>query len=61
MLDVHLPTSDGREIIVARHTHSQKDLQLVLDQLKLALPEQVPPNITAPRNDGLSARSESSP
>ena len=48
MLDVHLPTTDGREIIMARYTHPEKDLQLLLDQLKLTLPGQPPPRITAP-------------
>ena len=47
MIDVHLPTSDGREIIMPRHTHPEKDLQLLLDQLKLTLPDQPPPKITA--------------
>lgn len=46
MLDVHLPTTDGREIIMSRHTQPEKDLQLLLDQLKLMLPEQSPPKIT---------------
>ena len=50
MLDVHLPTTDGREIIMSRHTQPEKDLQLLLDQLKLVLPEQPPPKISsAPR------------
>jgi hypothetical protein len=40
MLDVHLPTTDGREIILTRYTHPEKDLQLLLDQLHLTLPEQ---------------------
>jgi transposase len=60
MLDVHLPTSDGREIIMARYTRPEKDLQLILDQLKLTLPEQAPPRITAPKNDGLGGQDESS-
>jgi transposase len=47
MIDVHLPTTDGREIIMARHTQPEKDLQLLLDQLKLELPEQGPPKIQA--------------
>jgi transposase len=51
MLDVHLPTSDGREIIMARYTHPEKDLQLLLDQLRLTLPDQPPPRITAPPRD----------
>jgi transposase len=49
MLDVHLPTTDGREIIMSRHTHPEPELQLLLDQLKLKLPEQPPPRITAPK------------
>lgn len=60
MLDVHLPTSDGREIIMARYTHPERDLQLILDQLKLTLPEQAPPRITGAKNDGLSGQHESS-
>lgn len=48
MLDVHLPTTDGCEIIMSRHTHPEKDLQLLLDQIKLTLPDQPPPRISAP-------------
>ena len=48
MLDVHLPTTDGREIVLTRHTQPEKDLMLLLDQLKLKLPEQAPPKIQAP-------------
>jgi DNA-directed RNA polymerase len=50
----------GREIIMARYTHPEKDLQLILDQLKLTLPEQSPPRITGPKDDGLSRQGESS-
>ena len=49
MIDVHLPTTDGREIVMARYTQPEKDLQLLLDQLKLELPEQGPPKIQAQR------------
>lgn len=48
MLDVHLPTSDGREIILTRYTQPEKDLQLLLHELQLKLPEQAPPKIQAP-------------
>jgi transposase len=47
MLDVHLPTTDGREIIMSRYTQPDKDLQVLLHQLNLSLPEQGPPKITA--------------
>jgi transposase len=47
MIDVHLPTSDGRTIILSRYTQPETDLQLLLKQLKLELPDQPPPKITA--------------
>ena len=45
MLDVHIPTTDDREIVLTRYTQPEKDLQLLLDQLKLLLPDQPPPRI----------------
>ena len=45
MVDVHLPTTDGRQLILSRYTQPEKDLQLLLSQLKLILPEQPPPKI----------------
>jgi hypothetical protein len=47
MIDVHLPTTDGREIVLTRYTQPEPDLQLLINQLKLALPAQPPPKITA--------------
>jgi transposase len=47
MIDVHLPTSDGRTIILSRYTQPETELQLLLNQLKLQLPDQPPPRITA--------------
>lgn len=47
MIDVHLPTTDGRHVILPRYTQPEKELQVLLDQLKLSLPEQPPPRITA--------------
>jgi len=46
MIDVHLPTTDGRHVILPRHTQPEKELQVLLDQLKLTLPDQPPPRIT---------------
>jgi len=45
MVDVHLPTTDGRHLILSRYTQTEKDLQLLLKQLQLTLPEQPPPKI----------------
>lgn len=46
MIDVHLPTTDGREILLTRYTHPEPELQLLIDRLKLHLPPQPPPRIT---------------
>jgi hypothetical protein len=45
MVDVHLPTTDGRHLVLSRYTQPEKDLRLLLNQLKLELPEQPPPTI----------------
>jgi transposase len=47
MIDVHLPTTDGREVILTRYTQPEPDQKLLLKMLKLALPAQPPPRITA--------------
>ena len=46
MVDVHLPTADGRHLVLPRHTQPERDHQLLLDQLKLRLPEQPLPRIS---------------
>jgi transposase len=47
MIDVQVPTSDGRTLVLPRYTQPETDLQLLLKQLKLRLPAQPPPRITA--------------
>ena len=47
MIDVHLPTSDGREVVLTRHTQPEPELELLLRSLKLELPPQPPPKIKA--------------
>ncbi len=47
MLDVHFPTTEGREIVLTRYTQPEKELQILLHQLQLTLPEQAPPKIQA--------------
>ncbi len=44
-IDVHLPTTDGRNLILSRYTQPEKDFQLLLHQLSLTLPEQPPPRL----------------
>lgn len=46
MIDVHVPTTDGRELVMTRITQPQPELQLLLEKLKLQLPAQPPPKIT---------------
>jgi hypothetical protein len=46
MIDVHLPTTDGRELVLTRYTQPERELQLLIQQLKLQLPPQPPPRIT---------------
>jgi hypothetical protein len=47
MIDVHLPTTDGRQIILTRTTQPEPELKLLLDKLKLELPAQPRPKISA--------------
>jgi hypothetical protein len=47
MIDVHIPTTDGCELLLTRHTEPEPELRLLLDKLKLELPAQPPPKITA--------------
>src|SRR5204863_1097012 len=47
MIDVHLPTTDGRELLLTRYTEPEPELRLLLTKLKLDLPAQPPLKITA--------------
>jgi hypothetical protein len=47
MLDVCLPTTDGRWLIMPRYTQPEPDQALMLHQLNLSLPSQPPPRIKA--------------
>ena len=55
MLDVHLPTTDDRELVLTRYTEPEKDLQLLLMQMKLTLPSQPPPKIRVPHTEKSAA------
>jgi transposase len=47
MIDVHVPTTDSRELVLSRYTQPEPDLKLLLQRLKLDLPAQPPPKITS--------------
>src|SRR5207302_5465973 len=44
-LDVWLPTTDGRYLVMPRYTEPEADLALLLHQLKITLPKQPPPRL----------------
>ena len=43
MLDVHLPTTDGKQLVLTRYTQPEKEHKMLLNQMKLNLPKQPPP------------------
>jgi hypothetical protein len=47
MLDVQIPTTDNRQLTLTRYTEPESELRLLLDKLRLTLPAQPPPKITA--------------
>jgi hypothetical protein len=47
MVDVHLPTTDGRYLVLPRYTQSDKDQSILLSQLKMGLPQQPSPKTTS--------------
>ncbi len=51
MVDVHLPTTDARHLVLSRFTQPDPDQQLLLSRLGLHLPKQPPPKIHACHNE----------
>jgi hypothetical protein len=47
MVDVHVPSTDGRELMLSRYTQPEADHRMLLDLLQPKLPDQPPPKITA--------------
>ncbi len=47
MVEVHLPTTDGRHLILSRYTQPDKDQRILLSQMKMDLPQQPLPKITS--------------
>ncbi len=47
MVDVHLPTTDGRHLVLPRHTRPNKEHELLLQQLGMTWPQQPAPRISA--------------
>jgi len=49
LLDVRVPTTDGRELLLLRRTEPDRDVALLLARLNLILPPQPPPRISTPK------------
>jgi transposase len=50
MVDVHVPTTDGRELVLSRYTQPEPEHRMILDLLRLKLPAQPPPRISVKQN-----------
>ena len=46
-VDVHLPTTDGRHLVLPRHAQPRKEHELLLHQLGMTLPAQGAPRLTS--------------
>jgi len=42
-----LPTTDGRTLILSRYSEPEKDQQLLMQRLRMTLPDQPPPRISS--------------
>ena len=42
-----MPTTDGRTLVLSRYSQPEAGVRLLLQQLKLTLPEQPPPRLGA--------------
>jgi transposase len=60
MVEVWIPMLDGRWLVLPRHTQPEKDVQAVLDQLRITLPSQPPPRIKASEVAPLTASAQPS-
>ena len=47
MVDVHVPTTDGRVLVLSRYTQPEPEHRMILDLLRLTLPGQPPPRAIA--------------
>jgi len=51
LLDVRIPTTDGRELLLVRRTEVDREVALLLARLNLTLPPQPPPRISPPNTN----------
>jgi len=48
-LDLELPTSDGRWLVMSRYTKPDQAVEILLSRLQMKLPDQPPPRLSAQR------------
>ena len=58
MLDVHVPLTDGRELVMPRYTQPEAERQLILEKVGWDLPPQPPPRIRRSQAPGRTTRQE---
>jgi transposase len=46
MIEVWIPTQDGRWLVLPRYTQPEKEVQILLDRMQRTLPPQPPPRLT---------------
>jgi len=54
MIDVRIPTTDGRILEMRRYSQPEPEHQIILDMLHLNLPKQPPPEVYLPASDQLT-------
>jgi transposase len=59
MLEVQIPTSDGRVLVMPRYTEPEAQQRMILEALKLTLPPQPPPRIRDGKAELPEARPDS--
>src|SRR5882724_4929827 len=52
MVEVWIPTLDGRWLVLPRHTQPENDVQAILDHIQITLPPQPPPRIKSSQLPG---------
>ena len=53
-VDVRIPTTDRRELLLTGYTQPEPELELLLERLRLTLPAHPPPKISAAQTESAS-------
>jgi len=58
MVDVEIPTTDGRVLVLSRYTETEPEQTMILEKLHLTLPTQPPPKIRSGQLENTSSKSQ---